>query len=119
MVMLWVLPISIPVLIVFVHNFNINWATPFSSHHNLLAIAPIFALVLLQSQYKEWVPIPKKGDGKDLYFKTIVAMLMYTIFYCMVYGVRHTYWLHHLFNFTCGLMLPGYIDRFVDPKSTK
>lgn len=119
MVMLWVLPISIPVLIVFVHNFNINWATPFSSHHNLLAIAPIFALVLLQSQYKEWIPLPKKGDGKDLYFKTIVAMLMYTIFYCMVYGVRHTYWLHHLFNFTCGLMLPGYIDRFVDPKSTK
>ncbi|KAF3986015.1 hypothetical protein FT663_04299 [Candidozyma haemuli var. vulneris] len=111
MLMLWVLPINIPVLIVFVHNFSINWATPFSSHHNFLAVAPIVALAQLQSQYSEWVPIPRQGEGRNTYFKAVVSVLAYIVFYCMIYGVRHTYWLHHLFNFTCGLILLGYGEK--------
>lgn len=113
LLMLWVLPINIPVLIVFVHNFSINWTTPFSSHHNFLAVAPVVALVQLQSQYSEWVPIPRKGEGRDMYYRAVVAVLAYTVFYSMVYGVRHTYWLHHLFNFTCGLLLLGYSEKLL------
>lgn len=113
LLMLWVLPINIPVLIVFVHNFSINWTSPFSSHHNFLAVAPIVALAQLQSQYSEWVPIPRKGEGKNIYFRVITAILVYTVFYCMVYGVRHTYWLYHLFNFSCGLLLLGFGEKLM------
>jgi len=43
--MLWVLPINIPVLVVWVHNLAVHWLTPFSSHHNVLSIMPFILLV--------------------------------------------------------------------------
>lgn len=43
--MLWVLPINIPVLVVWVHNLTVHWLTPFSSHHNVLSIMPFILLV--------------------------------------------------------------------------
>lgn len=43
--MLWVLPINIPVLVVWVHNLAVHWLTPFSSHHNVLSIMPFVLLV--------------------------------------------------------------------------
>lgn len=43
--MLCVLPINIPVLVVWVHNLAVHWLTPFSSHHNVLSIMPFILLV--------------------------------------------------------------------------
>ena len=43
--MLWVLPINIPVLVVWIHNLAVHWLTPFSSHHNVLSIMPFVLLV--------------------------------------------------------------------------
>lgn len=43
--MLWVLPINLPVLVVWVHNLAVHWLTPFSSHHNVLSIMPFILLV--------------------------------------------------------------------------
>lgn len=43
--MLWVLPINIPVLVVWVHNLAVHWLTPFSSHHNILSIMPYVLVV--------------------------------------------------------------------------
>jgi hypothetical protein len=43
--MLWVLPVNLPVLVVWVHNLAIHWLTPFSSHHNVLSIMPFILLV--------------------------------------------------------------------------
>ncbi|KAL8817610.1 MAG: hypothetical protein Q9191_008114, partial [Dirinaria sp. TL-2023a] len=43
--MLWLLPINGPVLVVWVHNLAVHWLTPFSSHHNVLGIAPFILLV--------------------------------------------------------------------------
>jgi hypothetical protein len=43
--MLWVLPINILVLVVWVHNLAVHWLTPFSSHHNVLSIMPFLILV--------------------------------------------------------------------------
>lgn len=43
--MLWVLPINVPVLIVWAHNLAVHWFTPFSSHHNVLSIMPFILLV--------------------------------------------------------------------------
>jgi glycosylphosphatidylinositol deacylase len=43
--MLWVLPINLPVLVVWIHNLAVHWLTPFSSHHNVLSIMPFILLV--------------------------------------------------------------------------
>lgn len=43
--MIWILPINIPVLVVWVRNLAVHWLTPFSSHHNILSIMPFIFLV--------------------------------------------------------------------------
>ncbi|KAK6456233.1 PGAP1-like protein-domain-containing protein [Scheffersomyces xylosifermentans] len=96
--MLWILPINIPIVIVFVHNISINWKTPFSSHHNLLSIVPI---LLLTERNSLLVKLPKKRTNQ-LHFTWYLG---YFIFYCIVYGSRHTYWMHHLFNLMSCLVL--------------
>lgn len=45
LLMLWILPINIPVLVVWIHNLALHWMTPFSTHHNLLAILPLVLCV--------------------------------------------------------------------------
>lgn len=107
MVMLTVLPINVPVLIVFVHNLNIKWATPFSSHHNLLAVAPILILAELHSFYPNTIPFStntgaRASKTEKFSSKITLGLLLYTAAYGVIYGCRHTYWLHHLFNFWCG-----------------
>lgn len=47
--MLWVLPINMPVLIVWVHNLAVRWLTPFGTSQNLLAVVPLVVLVELTS----------------------------------------------------------------------
>ncbi|KAG7193068.1 GPI inositol deacylase [Scheffersomyces spartinae] len=48
--MLWVMPIDIPIVIVHIHNLAINWRTAFSSHHNILSVLPIM-LFLERNEY--------------------------------------------------------------------
>ncbi|KAK6828653.1 hypothetical protein PG987_011994 [Apiospora arundinis] len=43
--MLWVLPINLPTLVVWIRNLAVQWFTPFSSHHNVLSILPFILLV--------------------------------------------------------------------------
>lgn len=43
--MLWVLPINLPVLVVWVRNLEVHWLTPFASHHNVGSIMPFILLV--------------------------------------------------------------------------
>lgn len=47
--MLWILPINMPVLVVWIHNLAVHWLTPFSTHHNLLSILPYVLLVEMMS----------------------------------------------------------------------
>lgn len=140
--MLWILPINVPVLIVFIHNFTVNWTTPFSSHHNILAIMPI---LLLMERHASGFSIPKFGqkqrvinqsinvsvspsssaststnsnngtiNGNKVAATSSVNITIYItrgiigffIFYCIIYGIRHTFWLHHLLNiFFCWLLI--------------
>lgn len=104
MVMAWVLPINIPVLVVFVHNLNVSWATPFSSHHNFLAVAPVLLMVELCSYFDTLMPIGSETGEKfkeSWVNKVSLATLAYLVVYSLIYGTRHTFWLHHLFNFWC------------------
>ncbi|OBA21499.1 PGAP1-domain-containing protein [Metschnikowia bicuspidata var. bicuspidata NRRL YB-4993] len=122
MMMAWVLPINIPVLIVFVHNLNVSWATPFSSHHNFLAVAPVLTMVELCSYFGNSLPLGSDtGDkAKDRWISKIsFVSLAYLGVYCIVYGTRHTFWLHHLFNFWCCsvcLMVINYFNGDVPEK---
>ncbi|CCH43012.1 GPI inositol-deacylase [Wickerhamomyces ciferrii] len=91
--MLWILPVNIPVLVVFFHNMAVKWETPFSSHHNILAILPII-LVLSKHVKGEIIPQPQF----KLQRRITVGILIYFAFFSLVYGVRHLYWLHYLLN---------------------
>lgn len=124
-IMLWVLPINVPVLIVFVHNMALRWTTPFSSHHNFLAVAPILVLVELLSFYTDTSPFgkyspaePRPQQGLSIY-KITVVLLGYTIAYSLIYGVRHTYWLHYLFNSWCSWLLLLFSNQLCVTKQYK
>lgn len=94
--MLWIVPVNVPVLVVFFHNMAVRWETPFSSHHNILAILPIILLVGKNVQ-GHVLPQPQYSPQRRI----TVFLLSYFAFFSLVYGVRHLYWLHHLLNFFC------------------
>lgn len=100
MVMIWVLPINIPVLIVFAHNVSVDWTTPFSSHHNILALLPIMIIV---GRHTNGNYLPKLERG-SLAQKVFFGYTIYFTGYCFMYGIRHTFWIHHLFNLACCIL---------------
>lgn len=124
-IMLWVLPINVPVLIVFIHNMALRWTTPFSSHHNFLAVAPILILTELCSFYSECSPFGKfsvtepRSPQDPLIYKMTVGLLGYAIAYSLIYGARHTYWIHHLFNFWCSWLILLFVNQFTSIKQYK
>lgn len=108
--MLWILPINVPILIVFIHNLQINWTTPFSSHHNLLSILPILSMTYYNSNIVKEKRSKKKIGGGGFpqlsgnAIKLIQLILGYIVYYSLCYGSRHTFYLHHLFNLLCCLI---------------
>ncbi|KAL8929186.1 MAG: hypothetical protein Q9208_001269 [Pyrenodesmia sp. 3 TL-2023] len=90
--MLCVLPINIPVLVVWVHNLAVHWLTPFSSHHNVLSIMPFILLVETLTSGKM---IPQVCSR--LTYVTNILFFILAV-YAAVYGVSYAYLLHHLVN---------------------
>ncbi|KAF2742115.1 PGAP1-domain-containing protein [Sporormia fimetaria CBS 119925] len=90
--LIWILPINIPVLIVWVRNLTVRWLTPFSSHHNILSILPLMVLVETQTTGR-MVPPARLHLG----FLTN-ALLFGFAAYAAVYGVSYAYVLHQLAN---------------------
>src|SRR5690606_14539399 len=54
--MVWILPINLPVLVVWIHNLAVHWLTPFSSHHNVLSIMPVILLVETLTSTGKMIP---------------------------------------------------------------
>lgn len=94
--MLWLIPINVPVLIVWIHDISLKWRTPFSSHHNVLAVLPIIILIQMLNQ-GYMIPRPTKKINILL---TKVFLCHFSL-YCLLFGTRHLYFLHSLFNFVC------------------
>lgn len=93
--MLWVLPINLPVLVVWVRNLTVHWLTPFSSHHNILSIMPFILLVEMLSTGRM---IPQARPA----FSFFTNMFLFSIgAYAAVYGVTYAYVLHQLANVLC------------------
>ncbi|KAI5814253.1 PGAP1-like protein-domain-containing protein [Pyronema omphalodes] len=91
-IMLWILPINLPVLVVWHHNLAVHWLTPFSSHHNLLSIMP-FILLVETATTGNMIPrvVTRSKHITNLLLIAIAA-------YSAMYGVTYAYRLHHLVN---------------------
>ncbi|KAL6719901.1 GPI inositol deacylase [Lecanora helva] len=98
--MIWILPINIPVLLVWAHNLAVHWLTPFSSHHNVLSIMPYLVLVETLTCGK-MIPRITSRAGR---FVTSALFFIVAV-YAAVYGVTYAYALHHLVNFVCVWLL--------------
>ena len=97
--MIWILPINIPVLVVWAHNLAVHWLTPFSSHHNVLSVMPYLILVETLTCGKM---IPRL-TSKARYITNILLFVIAV--YAAVYGVTYAYALHHLVNFVCAWLV--------------
>lgn len=92
MLMLWVLPLNLPTLVVWVRNLAVHWVEPFSSHHNVLSVLP-FILLVESLTTGNMVPRVKSR------FRHLTSILLFSISICAaVYGVSHAYMLHYLIN---------------------
>ncbi|KAF2010385.1 GPI inositol-deacylase [Aaosphaeria arxii CBS 175.79] len=102
--MIWILPINLPVLVVWVRNLAVHWLTPFSSHHNILSILPFILLVETLSTGRM---VPRVQSR--LYLFTNV-FLFGIASYAAVYGVTYAYVLHHLANILCAWLVAIHFD---------
>ncbi|KAH8681412.1 PGAP1-like protein-domain-containing protein [Xylariales sp. PMI_506] len=92
LLMLWVLPINLPTLVVWVRNLAVQWFTPFSSHHNVLSILPF---ILLVETLTTGMMVPRVTTK----FRHLTSVLLFGIaIYAAAYGVSHAYMLHYLVN---------------------
>lgn len=97
--MLWVLPINLPVLVVWIRNLAVHWLTPFSSHHNILSIMPYILLVETLSTGR-MIPTVQAPS------RYITEGLLLGLAACAaIYGVSYAYYLHHVVNVFCGWLV--------------
>ena len=89
--MLWVLPINLPTLVVWIHNLTVHWLTPFSSHHNVLSIMPF---ILLVETLSTGVMVPTMKS-----FRWTTNLLFFVLaVYAALYGMTYAYRLHYIAN---------------------
>ena len=97
--MLWILPINLPILVVWVHNLAVHWLTPFSSHHNVLSIMPF---VLLVETLTSGMMVPRVTSR----LRHLTSIFFFCIaIYAAVYGVTYAYMLHYLVNFVAAWLV--------------
>ncbi|TAQ91000.1 hypothetical protein B7494_g597 [Chlorociboria aeruginascens] len=97
--MLWILPINLPILVVWVHNLAVHWLTPFSSHHNVLSIMPYILLVETLTSGKM---VPRVTSR----LRHVTSLLFFVIaIYAAIYGVTYAYMLHYLVNFVAAWLV--------------
>jgi hypothetical protein len=102
--MLWILPINLPVLVVWIRNLAVHWLTPFSSHHNILSIMPFILLV-------ETLSTGRMVPRTDWRVSLATNVLLFSIgAYAAVYGVTYAYVLHHLVNILCAWLVAIHFD---------
>ncbi|KAF1949044.1 GPI inositol-deacylase-like protein [Byssothecium circinans] len=102
--MIWILPINLPVLVVWIRNLAVHWLTPFSSHHNILSIMPFILLVETLSTGRM---VPRVQSR----YRLLTNMLLFSIAaYAAMYGVTYAYVLHHLANLLCAWLVTIHFD---------
>ncbi|CDO96487.1 unnamed protein product [Kluyveromyces dobzhanskii CBS 2104] len=95
---IFMIPINVPIVVVFLRNFAIRWETAFRSHHNFLAIIPTLLLILKNSQCK--IPLIKNKFNWIL----TISILGYLSFYSLIHGMRSIFWVFHIYNILNGVL---------------
>lgn len=99
LLMLWILPINVPILVVWVRNLAVHWLTPFSSHHNILSIMPFMLLV-------ETLSTGKMVPRVSTWVRHLTNVMLFCLaVYAAVYGVTYAYLLHWLVNIVCAWLM--------------
>ena len=98
--MLWVLPINLPVLVVWIHNLAVHWLTPFSSHHNIISIMPYLILVETLTSGK----MITRLDGRWARYVTNASFFALAVL-AAVYGITYAYMLHYFVNGICAWLV--------------
>ena len=102
--MLWILPINIPVLVVWIHNLSVHWLTPFTSHHNVMSIMSIILLV-------EIIACGKMVPRTTSSLRHVTAVLLFGIaILAAMRGVTWAYQLHQLANVFCTWLVIVYVS---------
>ncbi|BFZ54157.1 GPI inositol deacylase [Savitreella phatthalungensis] len=109
--MLIVLPIDVPVLLVWLRNISSNLFVPFTDHHNVLVVAPV--ILLVEQLAAGALPyghhpssLPRRQVGKTVVVRRLVnvvafgvsATITYGVVVSSLFGVMHAYLLHPAFN---------------------
>jgi hypothetical protein len=97
--MLWILPINLPVLVVWIRNLALHWLTPFSTHHNILSIVPFILLVETNAAGKI---VPRVSSSLRHGTTTILLVMA---FYAAIYGLSYAYALHQVTNVFCAWLV--------------
>jgi GPI inositol-deacylase len=97
--MLWILPINVPVLVVWIRNLAVQWLTPFTTHHNILSILP-FILLLETGATGKMVP---RVTSRLRHVTT--AILVIFALCATFYGVSYAYALHQAANTFCAWLV--------------
>ena len=50
------LPFNLPILVVWIRNLSVHWFVPFSSDHNIFAIAPFILYVESLTGHRKMLP---------------------------------------------------------------
>lgn len=115
MLLLWTVPLGIPVVVAWVHTLIENsFLQPCSSHRNVINIVPLlFVLYLFQTQY---ISVPSFLPTSSTTSSTVITnskyaaqvrvwgmtffriFTAYLIFYALMLGFNNTYMLFHLVN---------------------
>lgn len=97
--MIWILPINLPVLVVWVRNLAVQWLTPFSSHHNILSIVPFILLI-------ETAATGKMVPRLQSRLRYVTFSCLFTLaFFAAIYGVSYAYALHQGANIFCAWLV--------------
>ncbi|PVH99739.1 GPI inositol-deacylase [Periconia macrospinosa] len=100
LLMFWLLPINLPVLVVWIRNLTVHWLTPFSPHHNILSITPFVLLVV--ETHAAGRMIPRVTSAWRVVTK---GVLFAFAAYAAVCGVTYAFVLHHVANALCAWLL--------------
>ncbi|KAI0888846.1 PGAP1-domain-containing protein [Annulohypoxylon maeteangense] len=92
LLMLWILPINLPTVVVWIRNLTVHWFTSFSSYYSILSILPFIVLVENLTAGKMIPPLTSRLRHMTniIFFGTAV--------YAAIYGVTYGYMIHHLVN---------------------
>ncbi|KAI8391121.1 PGAP1-like protein-domain-containing protein [Radiomyces spectabilis] len=95
LLLITLLPFNLPILLVWIRNLAVHWYVPFSSDHNVLAIAPF--MMYVEALISERNMLPRQTSR---YWRWTTYFIFYGIIaYAFMYGIKYTHVLYLISNY--------------------